>query len=222
MRKNSLVIALPVLLVAFVLPLQADSVQPDCFNVTSSLASTVRGPTVGDEQFFTLPSGPSNIMFVLDSSGSMAELPQCGDGNWGDNGSPRCTYPLSSGSTTAGRVKYPAHASSSDTVGTCAVSGDTYLSWMLGYVPVVADGPYDKGHGTSSAGLIDQPSWGFTCTNDNCMFRSDRVYRNLDRDDRDEPGQLRPGRRLTSLVGRRGGLSVLPGDARLLFPGGGA
>jgi hypothetical protein len=177
MRKNSLVIALPVLLVAFVLPLQADSVQPDCFNVTSSLASTVRGPTVGDEQFFTLPSGPSNIMFVLDSSGSMAELPQCGDGNWGDNGSPRCTYPLSSGSTTAGRVKYPAHASSSDTVGTCAVSGDTYLSWMLGYVPVVADGPYDKGHGTSSAGLIDQPSWGFTCTNDNCMFRSDRVYR---------------------------------------------
>jgi hypothetical protein len=67
------------LLLAALLPYQADGTAPDCFNVSASLGSTTRGPASGDEQFFTLPAGPANIMFLLDSSGSMANLPQCND-----------------------------------------------------------------------------------------------------------------------------------------------
>src|SRR5690349_1432270 len=153
MRKDTLSL-LPLTVVALaLLPLQADSVQPNCFNPTSSLASTVRGPTAGDEQFFTLPVGPSNIMFILDSSGSMKTLPQCGDNiqnSWGDaTGPATCQWPIAS------VLSIP---SSAGVTGTCDVSGDSNLAWMANYVPTAT--LYDAGHGVAADGLDDRPTWG--------------------------------------------------------------
>jgi type IV pilus assembly protein PilY1 len=169
MRKNTTGLV-PLAVVALaLLPLQADSVQPNCFNPTSSLASTVRGPTAGDEQFFTLPVGPSNIMFILDSSGSMQTLPQCGDNitsAWGGaDGPATCQWPIST------VLNIP---SSAGVTGTCDVSADPNLAWMSTYVPTAS--LYDPGHGVASTGLSDQPTWGIGCAGNNCLFQADKIY----------------------------------------------
>ncbi len=169
-RSRNLGLALVALLAAVVLPLGADGTVPDCFNPTTSLASTTRGPTTGDEQFFTLPVGPSNIMFVLDSSGSMETLPQCGDNidaSWGGTDAPAiCQWPVDA------VLSVP---SSTGVRGTCDVSGDPNLTWMQTYTPKAT--PYDTGHPFVTGGLDDRPGWGpATCNSSSCMFQANQIY----------------------------------------------
>lgn len=157
--------------VVLVLPLASDGTpQPQCDNVTTSLASTINNPVAGDEKFFTLPIGPSNVMFLLDVSGSMQNIPQCGDANqWGDgNALASCQWPTfaSVSNPTSGNVN-------SD--GTCSVSGNANLSWMANYDPTKVD-LVDSGKGTLSNGLVDNPPWGSTCTGNACLFQKDAVY----------------------------------------------
>src|SRR5512142_971497 len=85
MRKSTILLAF--VLVAL-LPFVDHADQATCCNSTSSLASTVNAPVAGDEQFFKIPNGPSNVMFLLDTSGSMLEFPQCGDYQWDASGAP--------------------------------------------------------------------------------------------------------------------------------------
>ena len=101
---------------AGLLPFASDGAgtQDTCCNVTGSLASTVNNPVAGDEQFFKLPVGPSNVMFLLDTSGSMNNLPQCGDmggdgsGGWGsDSGEPRCRWPTTADKLPSGATAFP-------------------------------------------------------------------------------------------------------------------
>src|SRR3990172_1586817 len=76
------------------LPLRSDGTP--CENATTSLQSTINNPVSGDERFFTLPVGPSNVMFLLDTSGSMDQLPQCVDAMnaWAGTNSPAtCKWP---------------------------------------------------------------------------------------------------------------------------------
>ena len=68
-------------LVAGLLPLRSDGDTAQCRNVTTSLSARVNDPVTGDEAFFRLPSGPSNVMLLLDNSGSMKDLPQCNGNN---------------------------------------------------------------------------------------------------------------------------------------------
>jgi hypothetical protein len=156
-------------------PLRSDGGQAECCNAASSLASTVNNPTAGDEQFFTLPVGPANVMMLLDASGSMGALPQCGDGyaTWNDS-SPltTCAWPAA--------LAIPASAGVS---GTCNVTADANLSWMHGYTPTAT--LVDPGRGVATyttppvvtaATLTDTPSWGTGCAGDNCLFRADRIY----------------------------------------------
>ncbi len=100
MRSRALVI---LLLVVVLLPLADRADQATCCNATGSLASTAEGAVAGDEAFFKLPTGPSNVMFLLDTSGSMLNLPACGDSTsgWGGAGLASCTSPSLSASTPA-------------------------------------------------------------------------------------------------------------------------
>jgi type IV pilus assembly protein PilY1 len=150
------------------LPLRSDGFPSACDSATTSLQSTLNNPVAGDEKFFTLPVGPSNVMFLLDTSGSMNNLPQCGDANtWGDGSAlPTCTWPTfgSFSAPTSGNVAGD---------GTCTVSGN--LSWMTNYkAPFPA--LVDPGHGTATNGLVDQPTWGTGCTGNNCLFQPGAVY----------------------------------------------
>ena len=108
---------------AAVLPLRGDCGQNECANTTTSLASTINNPVAGDEQFFTLPVGTTNLMLLLDTSGSMGELPQCGDASFSTNNALlTCRYPTLSTNT-----------------GTCDVRGNTNLAWMHTYDPSLED-----------------------------------------------------------------------------------
>jgi hypothetical protein len=158
---------------AVVLPMRGDCGQDECANTTTSLASTVNNPVAGDEQFFTLPVGTTNLMILLDTSGSMGELPQCGDGDWGSSAAlSTCSWPV-----------YPAPASLSvgqgATFSTCDVRANANLAWMHDYDPNV-ESLVDPGLGdlstSSPAGLRDVPSWGTGCTGNNCLFQRDSVY----------------------------------------------
>ena len=164
-----------------VLPLRSDGSGSggldECCNVSTSLASAINAPTAGDEQFFTLPVGPANIMLLLDSSGSMDNLPQCGDmsgawGNWDIAGKPSCIFPQS---------MTPPPADRASTVGTCDVTGNAQLSWMNAFTPTRT--LPDPGNGTvffdaplNTVGLVDRPTWGSTCTGNNCLFNPDGYY----------------------------------------------
>jgi hypothetical protein len=93
-RRNLLVTLALGLAAATLLPMRGDCGQNECANTTTSLASTVNNPVAGDEQFFTLPVGTTNLMILLDASGSMGELPQCGDGDFGSSGAlATCKWP---------------------------------------------------------------------------------------------------------------------------------
>ncbi len=143
------------------LPLESDGGQAECGNSSRSLASTVNNPTAGDETFFTLPVGPANIMLMVDASGSMDQLPQCGDGAW-------------AGTSSLAACSWPTLQTSGSGTGTCDVSAEANLKWMASYHPTSTY--VDKGLGTAG-GLVDTPSWGTGCSGDNCLFRYDRVYK---------------------------------------------
>ncbi len=164
---------LPLAAALALLPLRSDggpAAQTPCANNTSSLASTLQSPVNGDEQFFTLPVGPSNVMFLVDTSGSMDQLPQCGDANnaWNDSAAPAtCKWPA------LANPPNPA-AGNSSIAGTCDLHANADLAWMHAYVPAAT--LVDPGHGLAANGLDDRPGWGTGCTGDNCLFRADRVY----------------------------------------------
>jgi len=172
-RRNLLVTLALGLAAATLLPLRGDCGQNECANTTTSLASTVNNPVAGDEQFFTLPVGTTNLMILLDASGSMGELPQCGDGDFGSSGAlATCKWPT-----------YPDPASLSvgagATFSTCDVSANANLKWMHDYDPN-ANALADPGLGNLSAmtpaGLRDTPTWGTGCTGNNCLFNKDSIY----------------------------------------------
>jgi type IV pilus assembly protein PilY1 len=160
------------LLLVGVLPLRTHGGQGECANVTTSLASTIDAPVNGDEAFFKLPTGPANLMLLMDTSGSMAQFVQCGDNAW-DGGAAACTTP--SLTTPTG----PQSNGSPTVVGTCTPYTDNptanaALQWMEAIVPK-ADLP-DPGHPANSL-MNDHPTWGTGCTGDNCMFAPDAYYR---------------------------------------------
>ncbi|HVO19471.1 MAG TPA: hypothetical protein VMU15_09455 [Anaeromyxobacter sp.] len=168
-RANILSTLTAVAAILLFVPLRSDGGLP-CDNVTTSLQSTVNNPVAGDEKFFTLPVGPSNVMFMLDVSGSMNNIPQCGDGDtWGaSNALSTCQYPSFASLGT------PAIDAAS-ALGTCSVSGNSSLSWMANYDPT-ANALVDPGFGTASNGLKDLPPWGTGCTGNNCLFQPTAVY----------------------------------------------
>jgi len=161
------------LAVAGMMPLRSDGGQAECCNVTTSLASTINNPTAGDEQFFTLPVGPANVMLLLDTSGSMDNIPQCGDANntaWaGSQALPTCTWPTLPTPSSAPAVGSAASAS------TCDVRGNANLAWMHSYDPTLT-ALVDPGLGTASNGLVDEPTWGTGCVGDACLFQPGRIY----------------------------------------------
>ena len=65
------------------LPLRTDGGQPECLNAAASLSAMRNDPVAGDEAFFKLPTGPGNVMFLYDQSGSMFDIPQCPNQRWG-------------------------------------------------------------------------------------------------------------------------------------------
>ncbi|HET6438350.1 MAG TPA: hypothetical protein VFG59_09835 [Anaeromyxobacter sp.] len=172
MRRHNILTALS-LAAALLLaaPLRSDGGAP-CNDATTSLSSTLTSPVAGDEKFFTLPVGPSNVMFMLDVSGSMANVPQCGDATtWGDSSAlAGCKWP-----TNYPGVSNPAVGAISEN-GTCTVTPSTNpLNWMGGYDPT-ANTLVDAGRGTATNGLVDAPPWGTGCTGSNCLFNPTSVY----------------------------------------------
>ncbi|MCM2333102.1 MAG: PilC/PilY family type IV pilus protein, partial [Anaeromyxobacteraceae bacterium] len=155
------------------LPLRSDGGANECFTTSQSYDARIHTVS-GDEAFFKLPVGPANVMLLLDNSGSMDQLVQCGDGGFSTS-SARCYYPTTGFSTPA--------AASGTAVGSCSVSGNN--AWMNLKDPVgapltkaTAPALVDPGHGAApnSIGLLDAPTWGTGCTGDNCLFNPDRYY----------------------------------------------
>ncbi len=178
MRKRSLLVA--AVAAAAVLPLAHQADQATCSNCTTSLASTVNGPVTGDEAFFKLPTGPSNVMFLLDTSGSMTNIPQCGDNSWDSGGLPTCTSPnlpltapdgVTSWTTVTGTC-------TPDTSGFTTTSSN--LKWMEGVTP--QNGYADPGR--TNALLSDCPPWGNggaacgtrVCSGSGCLFDPTAYY----------------------------------------------
>ncbi|MGC3997948.1 MAG: PilC/PilY family type IV pilus protein [Anaeromyxobacter sp.] len=183
LRPHHLSIALLTLVVLASLPLRSDGAG-ECCNVTTSTASMVNNPTAGDEVFFKLPNGPTNIMFLLDTSGSMDNFVQCTDDNgWGDlsNGS-KCSWPTSAELATPSNGGMKVN-------GTCTFNAATSaLAWMYlkdsttGMAVTSASAPdlVDPGHGTVSvygaSALTDSPAWGTGCTGNGCLFKKTGYY----------------------------------------------
>src|SRR5512143_1899050 len=179
----------PAALVALaVLPLHADGGQAECGNASTSLASLRNDPTAGDEAFFKLPSGPANVMLLLDVSGSMLDLPQCPNMGWGSGTTcrnPALAAPASSG-TAAATVRGtclpatdPALAAAErrpDSPANCSTTGVTPctpgLNWMESVVPQATYA--DPGRANSL--LVDAPHWGTGCTGDACLFDPGAYY----------------------------------------------
>lgn len=164
MRKQQLGTAVMALVALAFLPLASDGGVPESCNMATSLASQVAGPVAGDESFFTLPVGPANIMLLLDSSGSMDDLPQCFNG-WG------------SGSCTPPAISVGDHQAE----GTCDLSRSPGLDWMNDYTPTATYA--DPGHGrayfdppANTIALDDRPNWGAGCVGDNCLFDPTAYY----------------------------------------------
>jgi len=160
-------------------PLRSDGGQDQCCNAAGSLASTVNSPVNGDEQFFTIPTGPANVMFLEDCSGSMINIPQCGDANNGwasSNALASCSWPTATdGLTAPATPSTPSVGSANVTYsGTSNVTGNTNLKWMTSFTPT--NTLVDPGMGTASNGLVDQPTWGTGCTGSACQFLPGSVY----------------------------------------------
>ncbi len=161
MRTRSLShVALALAALAF-LPLRTDGGQAECCNVTTSLASTVNDPVNGDESFFKLPTGPANVMLLLDVSGSMTQFPQCGDYDWDAfNATATCTSPTLAAPPTSTTSLFTVN-------GTCTPStSNASLAWMESIVPQTAL----PDPGRSNSLLHDAPPWGGSCTGNACLF----------------------------------------------------
>ncbi len=155
------------------LPLRGQGVG-ECCNAATSLAATVNAPVSGDQKFFEMPNGPSNVMFLVDNSGSMGQLVQCGDGYFGSSGA-KCPWPASSDLPRPG----------SGVTGSCTLPNSPNLAWMtlkdgngVAYTKLTAPDQFDPGHGATANvdGLLDNPTWGSGCTGDNCLFNKGRIY----------------------------------------------
>jgi len=184
MRKHPILLAL---LLLAALPLLDHADQATCANCTTSLASTINNPVAGDESFFKLPSGPSNVMFLLDTSGSMLNFPQCGDDNWDASGvSSTCASP-STGAFASLADPTSSTASPTYTVtGTCTPATDgltstaSNLAWMEAVTPQT--GYADPGR--TNALLWDCPPWGNggaacgtkVCSGSGCLFDPNAYY----------------------------------------------
>jgi type IV pilus assembly protein PilY1 len=156
------------------LPLRGQGVG-ECCNAATSLAATINAPVNGDEKFFELPNGPSNIMFLLDNSGSMGGLPQCGDSNFGSGGTV-CAWPAAADLPKPG----------SGVVGSCTLTNTVAMQWMFlkdkaGVLLKSTDAPaqFDPGKGATANidGLVDNPTWGSACTGNNCLFQKGKIYK---------------------------------------------
>ena len=141
------------------LPLRGQGVG-ECCNVATSLAATVNAPVNGDQKFFELPNGPSNVMFLLDNSGSMDEMVQCGR---------RPVRRSERHQVRLAQQHRPGQASAPGSTGTCTLTNSPNLAWMtlkdkIGvlYTKDTAPNQFDPGHGAVANvdGLIDNPTWG--------------------------------------------------------------
>lgn len=191
-RTQNLGAALAALLALAFLPLRTDGGQAECCNASTSLASLVNDPTNGDEAFFKLPTGPANVMVLMDSSGSMRNLAPCGDAGWGtspiftDTATGRqffyCTSPTIAAppdpvspaiATVYGTCK-PWQSAITAPFSTAGVTANADLAWMQNVVPTRTYA--DPGHPTNSLGLRDDPPWGNGCTGDACLYDPDAYY----------------------------------------------
>jgi type IV pilus assembly protein PilY1 len=181
---------LAVLALLALLPIADLATQATCANCTTSLASTINAPVAGDEAFFKLPQGPSNVMFLLDTSSSMNEFPQCGDYAWDASSALSTCKSPSSGlwaSSGSGSLPNPGSANTSPTytvTGTCTpstfdVASVTSLAWMESVTPLTT---YADPGRTNSL-LWDCPPWGnggagcsTVCSGNNCLFDPTAYY----------------------------------------------
>jgi type IV pilus assembly protein PilY1 len=53
-----------------------------CCNLASSMMNSIFAGGNGDEEFFTVPGGASNVMILLDDSGSMVDFPKALPNDW--------------------------------------------------------------------------------------------------------------------------------------------
>jgi type IV pilus assembly protein PilY1 len=200
MNRNHLYAAGLALLGAALLPLR-DGIADTCCtatvsgydmkssSLTRSLAAAVQQPVNGDEAFFNStavsgPTAPSSIVFLLDNSGSMNDLPQCDtnalSASW-NNCPKKPTNPGNATNPVAGNSYKPV------VKGTCDFSGATASwvgsngAWMNAITPIAtyADPGYDDGTGY----LKDSPPWTATpmgtcnaAVNNNCMFQPTKAY----------------------------------------------
>ena len=180
-------------LTAGLLPLRSDGDTSQCRNVTTSMSAQVNEPVAGDEAFFRLPSGPSNVMLLLDNSGSMRDLAQCNSFN-GTSGSDfsatgtsdPCNAPALAAPAQSG---FPATGNAVGSVlvrGTCYPATDAGItsaernpkaSWMEAVTPVTA--LPDPGHAATSF-MTDSPPWaacpGTGANANKCLFDPSAYY----------------------------------------------
>ncbi|HET9597340.1 MAG TPA: hypothetical protein VFP65_17250 [Anaeromyxobacteraceae bacterium] len=184
MRKRSRTsqALLAVVLVAMA-PLATHGGQSECSNVSTSLASTIQAPVAGDEAFFRLPTGPANLMLLLDNSGSMGNFPQCGDWSWDQID--RFGRPVAPEECQSPDIATPSAPNPNTAMaavnGTCTPSQSPYsddsLAWMEAVTPTRS--LPDPGH-TANSLLNDAPTWGTGCTGNNCLFDPDAYYQYAD------------------------------------------
>ena len=186
------------LLALAVVPLASDQAMDPTCNATGSFAGGIADPVNGDEAFFKQVNPGANIMLLIDSSGSMAQLPQCGDGSWSTGGSTSLT-------NACGTPEIPAPATPANTIvaavnGTClpatdpntatlgclsggSAAGCTGLKWMENVVPQVDYADKGNGGNQSTDDMYDCPPWGnggtgctTKCTGDSCLFDPNAYY----------------------------------------------
>jgi len=195
MRKPSLTTVLLAAGALALLPFASDAQQAECCNATTSVGASINSPVAGDETFFKLPTGPSNVMFLLDTSGSMSNFPQCGDYNWDQSGSslatctsPNLAVPAPSKSGSAQTIHGVVMPSKYTTFyGTCTPNTSGYttasssLAWMEAVVP--SNTYADNGYGVNALPLSDCPPWGngpgcgtHVCSGTGCLFQPAAYY----------------------------------------------
>ena len=186
------------LLALAVVPLASDQAMDPTCNATGSFAGGIADPVNGDEAFFKQVNPGANIMLLIDSSGSMANLPQCGDSDWSTGGStsltnacgtPEIPVPTTPANTVVAAVNgscLPATDTNTAALGCLSggsAAGCTGLKWMESVVPQVDYA--DKGNGgtQSTDDMYDCPPWGnggtgctTKCTGDSCLFDPNAYY----------------------------------------------
>ena len=112
-----------------------------CCNLASSFTSSIFQGGNGDEEFFAVPGGPPNVMFLLDNSGSMNELPNpppvpasgtgtC-SGTWLDQYTAlRTNVPYDNGYTTSLLTDNPSWGTGRCSGSTCLFVGTSYYRYQ--------------------------------------------------------------------------------------------